>query len=299
MTRYSTIEEALAAARAENRDVLVDFSGSDWCGWCIRLNEEVFDTPAWRDTGAKRFLLVELDFPRRRQLPDSQRLYNERIRDQFGVTGFPTVFVLDSAGRAYARTGYQEGGPAEYLAHLDAFAPRKGEIGRLLADPDRAASLPRLLHLAERWEVEGAWLDLKEQIAETSPASPAGVQAAREAALAAFRRGDTAKQAKFVAIVRASDPAAADLVETAIDLERDIVPLMRQGDWRAARAALDPFVARKGEAGQAALYYAALCEGRLGNTEAAVALLERGVPLAPDSPTAARMNEALSQVRGG
>lgn len=109
-------EAAKKQAAAEKKDILVDFTGSDWCGWCIKLDKEVFSTPAFK--AQKDFVLVSLDFPRRKEIPADQKAKNEALMRQWGVRGFPTIILTNAKGEAYARTGYQAGGPDKYLPHL-------------------------------------------------------------------------------------------------------------------------------------------------------------------------------------
>ena len=110
------LDAAKKQAAAEKKDILIDFTGSDWCGWCIKLDKEVFSTPEFK--AQKDFVLVSLDFPRKKQLPAEEKARNEALMRQWSVQGFPTIILTNAAGEAYAQTGYQEGGPAKYLAHL-------------------------------------------------------------------------------------------------------------------------------------------------------------------------------------
>jgi Thioredoxin-like len=109
---------AQARAAAEGKDLLLDFTGSDWCTWCVRLHREVFATEqfqvAWRD-----FVPVTVDFPSDESiLPPGVKEQNEALRARLPIGGFPTIYLLDAEGRPYATTGYREGGPQPYLEHL-------------------------------------------------------------------------------------------------------------------------------------------------------------------------------------
>lgn len=110
------LDAAKKQAAAEHKDILIDFTGSDWCGWCIKLDKEVFSTPEFK--AQKDFVLVSLDFPRKRQLPAEEKARNEALMKQWGVQGFPTIILANAAGEPYAETGYQQGGPVKYLAML-------------------------------------------------------------------------------------------------------------------------------------------------------------------------------------
>jgi thioredoxin-related protein len=113
-------EKAKAQAAAEKKDLLIDFTGSDWCSWCIRLRKEVFDEEAFKKAAPGQFVLVELDFPQdTSKQPETVRKQNEALRDAFGIEGYPSIVLADATGRPYAQTGYQKGGAAAYLKHLD------------------------------------------------------------------------------------------------------------------------------------------------------------------------------------
>ena len=111
-------ELAKQRAKDENKDLLVDFTGTDWCGWCIKLKKEVFDKPAFQEYAKKNLIMVELDFPRKKVLPEELKKQNAELAKKYEVQGYPTILLLNSKGREVARTGYQEGGPEKYIDHL-------------------------------------------------------------------------------------------------------------------------------------------------------------------------------------
>ena len=112
--------QAQAKALAENKMVLLDFTGSDWCGWCIKLKQEVFSQPQFIEYAKKNLVLVEVDFPRRKFQNDAQKTANARLAQQYNIEGYPTVIVLNSAGQKIGMSGYEEGGPKAYIALLEA-----------------------------------------------------------------------------------------------------------------------------------------------------------------------------------
>ena len=113
-------EKAKVQAAAEKKDLLLDFTGSDWCTWCIRLRKEVFDEEVFKKTAPAQFVLVELDFPQdASKQPEMLRKQNEALRDAFGIEGYPSIVLADATGRPYAQTGYQKGGAGAYLKHLE------------------------------------------------------------------------------------------------------------------------------------------------------------------------------------
>ena len=112
-------EEALALAKAENRILLLDFTGSDWCGWCKRLDAEVFEKSDFKDYAKANLVLVKLDFPRGFSLKKKVAEQNEKLAKEFGITGYPSIILVDPDGKKIQKTGYQEGGAEAYVAHLE------------------------------------------------------------------------------------------------------------------------------------------------------------------------------------
>ena len=111
-------------AKANHKLLLLNFTGSDWCGWCIRLQHEVFSKPEFADYAAKNLVLVELDFPSRKQLSDTIRQQNGEMAQQYQIQGFPTIIVLNGDGQKVGELGYIPGGPSAFIAELEKL--RKG-----------------------------------------------------------------------------------------------------------------------------------------------------------------------------
>lgn len=111
-------EAAKAAAAKDNKDILMDFTGSDWCGWCIKLQKEVFTTDGFKQEAPKHFVLLELDFPQQKELPKELKEQNDKLQETYSIEGFPTILLTDAKGRPYAKTGYMPGGPEAYNTHL-------------------------------------------------------------------------------------------------------------------------------------------------------------------------------------
>ena len=92
------LEAAKAKAAAENKAVLVDFTGSDWCGWCIRLRKQVLDTPAFETYAKDKFVLMEVDVPQNPKFDQTLLKRNQELCEQYGVSGFPTILVINPKG---------------------------------------------------------------------------------------------------------------------------------------------------------------------------------------------------------
>jgi thioredoxin-related protein len=109
---------ALAAAQKENKVILVDFTGSDWCGWCKKLEAEVFSQKAFLDYANANLILLKLDFPKSIKQTDELKKQNEDLAKQFAIEGFPTIVLLSKTGEKINQLGYEEGGADKYVEHL-------------------------------------------------------------------------------------------------------------------------------------------------------------------------------------
>ncbi len=113
---------AQAQAKSENKIVLLDFTGSDWCSWCIKFKKGVLDTAAFQAYAIKNVVLVELDYPNKKVQSTDLKKANAVLKDQYTIEGYPTLVVLDKNGKEIGRqVGYSEGGPEAFIARLEAF----------------------------------------------------------------------------------------------------------------------------------------------------------------------------------
>jgi thioredoxin-related protein len=122
MTDY---DKAIEMAKQEKKAVLLNFTGSDWCVWCMKLDKDVFSKPDFKKYAREKLVLVEIDFPQGKPLTRKLQKQNEALRDKFGINGFPTLILLDSAGNKLGEySGYVEGGPDAFIALLEKFLVR-------------------------------------------------------------------------------------------------------------------------------------------------------------------------------
>ena len=116
------LPKALERAKSDKKMVLLDFTGSDWCGWCIKFNKEVPSTTEFKQYAAKNLVLVEVDFPTRKKLAPELTKANAALKDKYKINGYPTFVVLNAEGREVGRQeGYSEGGPKSFVAKLEGF----------------------------------------------------------------------------------------------------------------------------------------------------------------------------------
>ncbi|WP_367870317.1 thioredoxin family protein [Luteolibacter sp. Populi] len=119
-------EAAKAKAKAENKPILINLTGSDWCGWCIKLHKEVFDQKAFKDYAASSLILMEADFPQKTKLSEDLAKQNAALKKEYLNEGYPTVLLLDADGKKLSEDiGYQKGGPEAYVAKIKELLAKK------------------------------------------------------------------------------------------------------------------------------------------------------------------------------
>ncbi|MBT4576142.1 MAG: thioredoxin family protein [Candidatus Cloacimonetes bacterium] len=115
---FTNLEEAQKIAKEKNIPIFIHFTGSDWCGWCWKLEEEVYSKPAFQDYVAENMVMVTIDFPRDIKQSEEVVAYNRDLATKFNIKGYPTVQLLNPDGTPIAQTGFQYGGPEKYIEHL-------------------------------------------------------------------------------------------------------------------------------------------------------------------------------------
>jgi thioredoxin-related protein len=122
LSRNSDLSAALNQARSENKLVLLHFTGSDWCSWCIKFDKNVLSTDKFTGYANSKLVLLKLDFPSHKTQDAALKQANQELKKRFGVNGFPTFVLLNAAGRELGRqVGYLKGGPDAFIARLDGF----------------------------------------------------------------------------------------------------------------------------------------------------------------------------------
>lgn len=119
---YTDVREAITVSNKEQKPMLMFFTGSDWCGWCIRLQNEVLKTPEFTKWAKENVILVELDYPRRTPQTPEIKNQNNELQQAFGIQGFPTVYFTSAESKdgkvnfkGLGQTGYVAGGPSAWL----------------------------------------------------------------------------------------------------------------------------------------------------------------------------------------
>ncbi len=145
------VHAALDKAAAENKVVLLDFTGSDWCGWCMKFKGEVLDQPEFAAFAQAHLVLVEVDFPHHKPQSAEQAEANQALGRNYKVGGYPTFLLVDSmAKELWRQTGYRPGGPKSFIAELEK-VPGVGHTDPAVAEKPEAApkrSEPKFVPIA-------------------------------------------------------------------------------------------------------------------------------------------------------
>ena len=120
---YIDFEKAAQVSLQTGKPILADFTGSDWCGWCIKLKKEVFNTSQFKDWADQNVVLLELDYPRRKQQDEKIKKQNRELQQIFQVRGYPTIHIFNVKVNKenqlefvpLGQTGYVAGGPTPWI----------------------------------------------------------------------------------------------------------------------------------------------------------------------------------------
>ena len=123
LTWHTDMEKAIAIATKENKKMLLFFTGSDWCGWCKKLQNEVFKTSDFEKWANENVVLVELDFPKRTPQDINVRNQNSQLQQMFQVRGYPTIHFVKAQKKPdgktnlnnLGKTGFVRGGSSKWL----------------------------------------------------------------------------------------------------------------------------------------------------------------------------------------
>jgi thiol-disulfide isomerase/thioredoxin len=139
-TWLTDLEAGKAQAAKEGKNVLINFTGSDWCPWCIKLRQEIFAQPEFDAFAEKNLVLVEIDLPKRKPQSAAVRQANAQLVQKYRVEGFPTLVFLNSKGNEVVRGGYEPGGAKPFV---QAVSRSLGLSGSPAGMPVAARTAPR------------------------------------------------------------------------------------------------------------------------------------------------------------
>jgi protein disulfide-isomerase len=111
LTSYA---EAVKESTRSGKPIMMDFTGSNWCGWCMKLKKEVFETDQFKHWAAQNVVLLELDFPRGIPQDAAIKQQNEKLAQQYQIQGYPTILFVNAEGKQLGQYGYDAGGPTNW-----------------------------------------------------------------------------------------------------------------------------------------------------------------------------------------
>lgn len=175
------LEAARSKAAAEGKELLLDFTGSDWCGWCIRLRKDVLNQPEFESYAADKFVLVEIDIPQNPKFDPALRARNEKLCEQYKVNGFPTIMVLTPEGQV---AGGFCGGRASFAAAKPALDTAVANAAKLKEAAGKEG-MEKAALLAEVYsslssDLKAAAEDMRDTIVELDPDDKTGLRHAKE-----------------------------------------------------------------------------------------------------------------------
>jgi thioredoxin-related protein len=279
---------AKARAKAEKKDLLVDFTGSDWCGWCIKLDEEVFSKEAFQSEAPKHFVLVKLDYPRDKSILTEEVLaQNAELQVTYSIQGYPTILLMTHEGRVYGKTGYEAGGPEAYNTML-ADLKKKGagfQAGLALAmqkqGVERAVAIDDCLKELDEQVASAYHFELMKEVVALDADGKAGL------------KEKYAPMVEKVEQQRMLDAAGRELNELISDD-------MQNNRGKEALAKLDAAIAAPKNPihKQMAMFFKGMVTMDVSrDAAAAVALLEEAKKIMPDSPIAQQIDRVLPQIK--
>lgn len=216
-------DAALKEAKASEKAVLIDFTGSDWCTWCVKLKQEVFEKPEFEAGAKDKFVLVELDYPKdKARVTEAVAKQNEALLKRYPIKGYPTILLCDGEGRPFAATAYQEGGAVKYLGHLEELLAKRAARDKAFSEAGGKEGVEKAKLLIAGLEglqldpamISGNYAEIAEQIKKADPGDETGF-AKNQAAQVRFaefmaKLGESRQGKNLEGEIKAAEAALAD-----------------------------------------------------------------------------------------
>ena len=178
------MDAARKEAAERKKNLMIEFTGSDWCAPCMQLRANVLTKPDFQQEARKNFVLLELDYPRRKKQSAEVKAANQKLAEQYGVTGFPTVVFADASGKPFG--GFVGGRPREdvmkamqdALKNKEALQAAEANVAKASTDEAKVAALMEVLKLAPRDYVDNFYGDVKAEIKKLDKDDKSGLKAA-------------------------------------------------------------------------------------------------------------------------
>lgn len=274
----SDFEAAKKEAAASKKSLLIDFTGSDWCGVCIELDKEVFSQDTFKQGVKDKFVLVELDFPQdKSKLSEATHKQNEKLAEKFAIEGYPTIFLADEEGKPFAMTGYQPGGAAEYVKHLDELLAKRKVRDEALANAGKAEGVAKAKALVAALEA----MDLSDVlVANFYPGTVDEIKKADPS--------DESGYAKKLAVR-----------ERMVNLEKEVTELAQKQDLPGALVAVDKALKEGGfepEDTQKVVLLKAMIFAEQGKFDDSIKTVDEAKKVAPQSELSERLDQIKQQL---
>lgn len=269
---------AKATAAESDKDLLLEFTGSDWCPPCQMLNREVFSQEAFLTAAPEHFVLVKLDFPQDKSgLTEEIQEQNAKLAEQYGVEGFPTIMLSDAKGRPYASTGYRDGGPEAYVAHLESLQENRTKRDEAFASAEQAEGVEKAKALVAALNtmdllpaaIDEFYGDIVETIKASDPDDETG-----------FTKQSAARQ-------------------RVAEFQEEINALAAAGNFEGILAVVDDVLKTEGlepEEQQEITLTRALVFAELGRFDDAIQVVDDAAKIAPDSDIAPHLDGFKAQL---
>ena len=178
------MDAAKKEAAEQKKDLMIEFTGSDWCPPCMQLRANVLTKPDFQKEAQKNFVLLELDYPRSKEQSAEVKAANQKLAEQYGVTGFPTVVFADASGKPFG--GFVGGRPREdvmkamqdALKNKEALQAAEANVAKASTDEAKVAALMEVLKLAPKDYVDNFYGDVKAEIKKLDKDDKSGLKAA-------------------------------------------------------------------------------------------------------------------------
>lgn len=178
------MDAAKKQAAEQKKDLMIEFTGSDWCPPCMQLRANVFSKPDFQKEAQKNFVLVELDYPRGKEQSKEMKAANEKLAQQYGVRGFPTVVFADASGKPFGGfVGGRSGDDVmkamqDALKNKEALNAAEANVAKAATDEAKVAALMEVLKLAPQEYVDNFYGDVKAEIKKLDKDDKSGLKAA-------------------------------------------------------------------------------------------------------------------------
>lgn len=269
-------EKAKTQAAEENKSILLEFTGSDWCPPCKQMAANFFSKKDWVDQASKDFILVELDFPNNKEgMSDELQAQNETLSEQYGISGFPTIVLTDSEGSPYSmKVGGFNGSIDEHIGMLRdeknngaKFQTSMAAAKKLEGDA-KAAKLVESFEMVDLDLVKAYYGTELQELAKLQPDNPLS--------------------------------RSVNMEKNLEELQNSLMPLMAGQKFDEINEAVDKFIAEKmpeGEMLQKTKLFKVMGAMEQEQFDVAVKSIEEIITIDPSSETSAMLKQAVEQIK--